>query len=269
MMQKMEKGKYLRLQAQKKASRNFWRGTIRLAIVGLSGFLGFIYLISWISPLSAGQIEIWPTEISIDQIENSGFPEAGHLTVKDAYILFSEADIRVKNRGTEISYLSVPAVSRSLLEKWEAQKKQKKFIDASRFRLFVVFSGEQAARLWPSAELLNEKDRRKQTPVKMDLTGDTEPSKYWSFRPMKSNFPKKNLDWEKVRVLRFERHFHSLGRSIKDFAISVGLLALSVFVLKLHLKRRREPITPGTPDLIITHDDSLSNDDADLDIDID
>jgi len=255
-MQKMEKGKYLRLQAKKKASKNFIRGTIRLVIVGLSGFLGVVYLILWISPLATGKLEIWPTEISIDQIETKGFPEAEYLTVTDAYIGFSEADIQGKNRGTEISYLTVPVVSRSLLEKWNVQKKHKKFIDASRFRLFVVFSGEQVTRLWPNAKfLLDEKDSRKQAPEKMAVTGDTGPSKNWLFKPMGSDFPKKNLDWEKVRFLKYEKHLHGLGRNIKNFVFAAILLALSLFVLKLHFKKRGGPIPDGIPDPIITEVD--------------
>ena len=266
-MQKMEKGKYLLLQDKKKASDNFIRGTMRLAFVGLTGFLGVVYLVLWLNPIATGKLEIRSTETSIEQIETEGFPDAVYLTVKDAYLLFSEADLQVKNRGTEISFLNVPAVSRSLMEKWGNQEKSQNFIDASSFRLFVVFNGEQATRLWPGTELLNEKDRLEQTPVKMALTGDTGPSMYWSFRPMGSNLPKKNLDWKKVRFLRYETHVYGLGQSIKKFISAAGLLAVSLFVLKRHLKKRRAPIPPGTPDPMITNMDPISDDDIDLDID--
>ena len=266
----MEKGKYLRLKAQKEASKNFVRGTIRLAIIGLSGFFGVVYLILWISPLVTGKIEIRPTEISIDQIETNGFPDAEHLTVKDAYPVFSEANIQVKNKGTEISYVTVPVVSRSLFEKWNAQKEHKEPIDASRFRLFAVFNSEQVTHFWPDAKLLaDNKESQKQASAPITITGDTGPAAYWFYKPMKSGFPKKNLDWKKVRCLKLEEHVHSLGRNVKHFIYAGLFLALSLFVISLHLKKRHGPIPDGTPDPLIAQTDLFSDDNAESEFDMD
>lgn len=71
-----------------------------------------------------------------------------------------------------------------------------------------------------------------------------------------------------MRFLQYEKHVYSLGRSIKIFVFTAGLLAVSMFVLNLHLKKRRAPISLGTPDPMITHVDPFSDDDIDPDLDI-
>ena len=266
----MEKGKYFRLKAEKEAAMNFTSGTIRLVIIGLSTFFGIVYFVLFISPIVTGRMEIMPTEISIEQIETKGFPDAEYLTIKDAYPVFSEADIQVKNKGTEINFLIVPVVSSFLLEKWEVEKKHTKPIDASRFRLFVIFNGEQVARLWPNANFFDDEDKnRKQWAEGMVITGDTGPARSWIFRPMESNFPKKNLDWGKVRFLKFQKHAHGLWQTIKHFLYATILLILSLYVLKFHLKKRHAPIPGGVPDPWIAQEVLFPHDNTDSDFDID
>jgi hypothetical protein len=270
-MEEMQKGKYLKLQAKKRAQENFYWGTIRLAFMFILGLVGVFYFMLWISPLVGGQIEVWPTEVSIDQIEAEGFPDAEYLKVSDGWIIFSEANLEVGNKGKEISRLTAPVISQSQREAWEESANRREPIDASRFHLFVDFNGEQVARLWPDAEdLRDKKEGLQKSPVKMTVTGDTGPAKHSFYKPMQAGLPKKGLDWEKVRFLKFERHFHSLGNNIKNFIYAIVLLALSVFVFKRHFKKRRRPIPRGTPDPLAAVVDEASDDDSDdPDIDVD
>jgi hypothetical protein len=72
----------------------------------------------------------------------------------------------------------------------------------------------------------------------MVLKGDTEPAKYMLYKPYDIERRVENFDWEQARWLRFERHFHSVGRTTKNTAIGLVLIAISVAVFRHH---RRVP----------------------------
>ena len=97
------------------------------------------------------------------------------------------------------------------------------------------------------------------------MTGESGPAK-WSLykKPMESQVAKKNINWERVRYLKYEKHTYSLGRSIRHFTYAVILLVLSVFVLMRHMKRHA-PIPDGTPDYLGVYDNQASNDTIDPD----
>ena len=79
-------------------------------------------------------------------------------------------------------------------------------------------------------------------PVSMVLTGETEPAKFALTRPTFSGSKRRNLDWDAVRRLRFERHRNSLGQSLKNLVFAAGLLAASFFIFRHH--RRHPARTP-------------------------
>lgn len=263
----MDKRKYLKLQAEKKLWSNYASGTGRLVFVALSGLLGIVYLVLFVTELVAGKIEIRPAQISINQIEAEGFPQANYLNVQDAYFIFSEAGIKPKNQGTELNYLAVPVVSQSLMEQWKKNSDNKEPIDGAQFRLYVIFTGQQVENLWPDNTMFLTPEAG-WLPVsnQITITGETGPAKWSLFKkPMKSQLPKKNINWEEVRYLKYEKHTYSLARSIRHFTYAAILLVLAVFVLMRHMKRH-DPIPDGTPDYPGVYDNLTSNDSIDPDI---
>lgn len=263
----MDKRKYLKLQAEKKLWSNYASGTGRLVFVALSGLLGIVYLVLFVTELVAGKIEIRPAQISINQIEAEGFPQANYLNVQDAYFIFSEAGIKPKNQGTELNYLAVPVVSQSLMEQWKKNSDNKEPIDGAQFRLYVIFTGQQVENLWPDNTMfLTPEDGWLPVPNQITITGETGPAKWSLFKkPMESQLPKKNINWEEVRYLKYEKHTYSLARSIRHFTYAAILLVLAVFVLMRHMKRH-DPIPDGTPDYPGVYDNLTSNDSIDPDI---
>lgn len=251
-------------------------GTTRLAAALVAGFIALAYLAVWIVPLVTGGIEISATELSIDRIEAEGFPHAAYLRVTGGYLVFTEGDPDVWNRPGneevseapgELLSLTVPVVSKSQWNAWQASLRQGDPIDASRLRLAVRFRGEQVARHWPElkrqAEAGEELDL---PPAQMTVTGETEPMKFLLSDPLQSRPQKGTLDLQQMRGLRFEKHHHSLGNAAKGLAIGLGLLALSIAILRYH---RRHPTPPPGATLNVETLEPLIGPGAAADVDLD
>ena len=216
-------------------------GTTRLAVAFGAGLIGLLYLLMAFNALVMGMIEVWPTELNIDTAESEGFPEPWYLEVTDGYIVFSVAEVHLKNEDSnppELFRLTVPVLSASLLEQWQASIEQSEPPDASQLRLLASFNAEQVAELWPEVLDRIESGQPLDIPsVQMTLTGDTELAKHMVYTPYDIKDGTENLDWEQMRWLRFERHFHSLGGFLKNLVIGVVLLAVAVLMFKYHWRR--------------------------------
>lgn len=204
----------------------------RLAIGFCAGLMGVFYLTLALVPLLTGTIELKPTSLSIDAVESEGFPEANYLIVTDGYIVFADADVRLEDDDATppvIARLTVPVISESLLAEWQADTDHGELPDASRCRLLASFEGEQVAQRWPElAEQIANGDFEELPPVAMTLTGDTVPVDQIVFTPWGLYKQVSHFDQEQARWLRFERHFNSLERAVKNLAIGIGLLLLSL-----------------------------------------
>jgi hypothetical protein len=216
-------------------------GTTRLAVAFGAGLIALLHLALAINPLVMGMIEVWPTSLSIDTAESEGFPEPWYLEVTDGYIVFAKAEVHLKNEDSdppELFRLTVPVVSASRLEQWQASIEQGEPPDASQLRLLASFNAEQVAELWPDVVARIESSQPLDLPpVQMTLKGDTELAKHMVFKPYDIKDGTENLDWEQMRWLRFERHFHSPGRFLKNLVIGVVLLAVAFAAFKYHRSR--------------------------------
>ncbi len=247
-------------------------GTTRLMTAFVAGFIALAYLAVWVVPLVKGRIEITATEVSIERIEAEGFPDASYLKVTGGYLIFAEADADVwdlddndeasKTRG-ELHDLTVPIVSKSQLDEWQAHLQRNEPIDASRLRLAVYFRGEQVARLWPKLKQQAEAGKDLDLPpIQMTVTGETEPMKFLLSDPLQSRPRKGSLDLEQMRGLRFDKHHNSLGNLAKGLVIGLGLLTFSIAVLRYH---RKHPTRPPKPTLNVEAVEYLAGPGIDVD----
>lgn len=234
----MEKGKYLKLQNTKQAKGHYVKGTFHWLFICITGFLGIVYFTIWIIPVINRQITLNPTTISIEQIETHGFPKKDYLTITDGHFVFSEAGIVERNRNADTSYLAVPIVSRTLQKKWQQSIQNHQPIDASSFRLFVIFTGKQTQQFWPeNASLQDMQDSWQHKSKTIAITGETGKSRDAVIRkPMDSPVAKKNLNWDDVYYLKLNKHTYSLKRSVKHFSYAFILLSLSILTLRYHLR---------------------------------
>ena len=251
-------------------------GTTRLAVAFVAGFIALAYLAVWVTPLVKGRIEVSATEVSIDRIEAEGFPDAAYLKVTGGYLVFAEGDAEVagiRDKGEaskaqgELHHLTVPVVSGPQWEEWQQNLQRDEPIYASRLRLAVRFRGEHVARLWPE---LKERAESGETldsePIQMDVVGETEPMRFLLSEPLQSHPQNSSLDVGQMRGLRFEKHHNSLGNLLKGLAIGLGLLTLSIVIIRYH---RRHPTAPPRPTLNVEALEDLAGSDADADVDID
>ncbi len=253
-------------------------GTTRLMMAFAAGFVALAYLAVWGVPLVNGRIEISATEVSIDRIEAEGFPDASYLKVTNGYLVFAEGDANVsgldnvsgleKGDGESESQgklrnLTVPVISKSQWDRWQAQRRRGEPIDASRLRLAAYFRGEQVARLWPKRKEQAEtgKDLDPE-PVRMTLAGETEPMKFLLTSPLQSRPQKHSLDLGRMRGLRFEKHHHSLGNLVKGLLVGLGFLAVSIGIFAYH---RKHPTRPPRATLNVETLEDLIGPDVDLD----
>jgi hypothetical protein len=149
-----------------------------------------------------------------------------------------------------------------VLEKWRTNEEQDEKLDASQFRLLASFDAEQVGRLWPELKAcVKDEQPVDKAPVQMTLTGDTEPGEHILHKPHQFEQQTIGLDWEQLRLMRFERHFHSLGRLLKDILVGIVLLTIAIIVFKIH---RRLPDDVATD----VFDWSAIPEDLDIDIDL-
>lgn len=216
-------------------------GTMRLMVSFGAGLIGILYLVLPINSLVTGKVEIRPTSLSIDEAESEGFPERWYLEVTNGYVVFSEGDIQWEDEHAEereLRRLTVPVVSERLLQDWKASSEQDGLLDASQFRVLASFNREQVARLWPGVlDLLQNGQPLDVAPAKLALTGDSEPAKFMVYKPYDFKQHTKNFDWEKVRWLRFERHFYSPARIVKNLLIGSVLVCIGIVVFRYHRRR--------------------------------
>ncbi len=237
-------------------------GTARLMVAFLVGLIALAYLAVWVVPLVNGQIEISATEVTIDRIEAGGFPDASYLKVTGGYLVFAEGDANVSTSG-KLRNLTVPVLSKSQWDAWQAQRGRDEPIDASRLRLAVYFRGEQVAQLWPKLKEQAEAGKDLDLPpIQMALTGETEPMKFLLTSPMRSRPKKDTLDLKQMRGLRFEKHHHSLGNLVKGLGIGLGLLMLSIGIIIYH---RKHPTRGPRATLNVEMIEDLIGPDIDLD----
>jgi hypothetical protein len=236
-------------------------GTIRLAVGVLSGLAGLLYSIVFFVPLFTGEIEVSPTEVSVDLLESEETPDACWLKVTDGYVVFSEAEATVHGNRSDgsgkIGFLSVPVMSKSLWETWKAGVEDDKPIDLSTLRLVLVLGGDQVQQLWPEVErqIISEK-KIKPTVEQVTLIGETIPKGSFYPKPFSDNRPQsaENLNWDEIVFLRFEKDHCSLASRLKDLAIGIGLVLLSVAVITYD---RRHPTRPPKPTLNVEVLESL------------
>ena len=90
----------------------------------------------------------------------------------------------------------------------------------------------------------------------MTLIGETIPKGSFYPKPFSDSRPPlaKNLNWDEIVFLRFEKDHCSLVSRLKDLAIGIGLVLLSVAVLTYH---RRHPTQPPKPTLNVECLESL------------
>ncbi len=236
-------------------------GTIRLAVGFLSGLVGILYSIVFFVPLFKGEIEVSPTTVSIDQLESEETPDACWLKVTDGYLVFSEAEATVHGNRSDgsgkIGFLSVPVMSKSLWEKWKAGVEDGKPVDLSTLRLVLVLGGYQVQQLWPEIErqIITEEEITP-TAEQMTLIGEAIPKGSFYPKPFSDNRPQsaENLNWDEIVFLRFEKDHCSLVSRLKDLAIGIGLVLLSVAVFTYN---RRHPVRPPKPTLNVEVLESL------------
>ncbi|MCF6285146.1 MAG: hypothetical protein L3K26_08145 [Candidatus Hydrogenedentes bacterium] len=203
-------------------------GCLRLPVALGSIFFGFSYLVVAVVFLFSGRIENRPTTLSVESAEKDGFPERAYLRVTGGYVVLSEAEIALKFDKSELLYITAPVVSESLWEAWKVSTEKGETLDAGPVRLFVAFDTKQAALLWPEAKKRALAGDPLGLPtVKMDVVGETQRAEDTVFKPNDFKGPTTNLDWEPVRVLKFKRHFNSLGTVAKNFGIALGLFVLA------------------------------------------
>jgi len=216
-------------------------GTTRLAVAFGAGLIGLLYLLMAGNALVMGQIEVWPTELSIDTAESEGFPEPWYLEVTDGYVVFSVAEIHLEDDDAEqpeLFRLTLPVVSASLLEKWQASIDQGEPPDAAPLRLLASFDAEQVSELWPEViDRIESGHPLDIPPAQIALTGDTIVAKHMVYRPYDIKEATENFDWDLMRWLRFERHFHSVGWFVKNLAVALVLLAVAVLMFRYHWSR--------------------------------
>ncbi len=256
------------MQERRRAQKNFRAGTIRLLIFFVSGFIGIAYSVTWLTDIISGKIEISPTTVSIETLESDGFPQAAYLTVENGCLIFPEANIATRNKDTAASYLAVPVVSKTLQKTWQESVASGKPLDASRFRLFAVFTGEQARKIWPQGHPEpGEAGEWQQSCTPLNLTGETGKSSNAPIsEPMDSHIRKTALNWNTVRYLRVNRHWYSLGHSIKYFCYAFILLSISWFTARFHIKNRYKAPTKTQLDPLVSQGDWFTDDnDSDTD----
>lgn len=211
---------------------------IRLAIGIGAGMMGILYMTVALVPLLTGTIELNPTSLSIDSAESEGFPEVDYLEVTGGYMVFADADVRLEDDDAKppvLSRLTVAVVSESLLAQWQADTEHDELPYAAQCRLLVSFEADQVAQRWP--ELLDQitnGDFEALPPVKMTLTGETIPADLMVFKPIGFESQVGKFNWEQARWLRFERHFNSAGRAVKNIAIGIAWLLLSLTAFKIN-----------------------------------
>jgi len=199
----------------------------------------FIFLAILLATLD--NFETSATEISIEQIEESGFPDAKYLTINNAYVVFSEAHINRKSDSSEINDIYVPVVSLALLEKWQTSINQNKQTYASVSRLFVKFKEEQIAHLEGNEHPYKNFDTvRKSQAIKMIITGDTRPLQgvflSEQYAVSKVN---KHLNWNEAGVLQYQVQFNNLERVIKYFVYFSSLLTLTIYLFIKYRKLKQ------------------------------
>lgn len=208
------------------------RAWMRLVFAFGVGLFGVFYLVVAISTLVTGQIEAWPTSVTIETVEEQGFPSASYVEVTGGNLVFAEADARMQSQGDgppALKRLIVPVVSLSLLRAWARDAERGEPLDASRFRLFASFEAEQVERLWP--DLLEQHGTevlRDLPPVVMTLAGDIERGEFMFYKPHDFRGRTTGFEWEQVRNLRHGRHFHTPWRFVKNLLIGLLLLGLAV-----------------------------------------
>ena len=216
-------------------------GTIRLAFAFGAVLLGVLYLALAVGPLATGAIEWRPTSLSIDTAQSEGFPESWYLEVTDGWIVLSLADLKLKGgdgEKPELWRLTVPVVNESLWAQWQTSIEQGDKLDASGCLLLASFQAEQVMRLWPEVvERVANGQPLDLPPVKMTLVGDTELVEHMVFRPYDFIDRTADFDPKKARWLRFERHFDSPGRCVKNLAIGIGLLLVGLAAFRYHFSR--------------------------------
>ena len=196
-------------------------GSMRLAAVFGFGLVGVFYLIVALTPLINGTLELKPTGLDIDTIESEGFPEAEYLEILDGHIVFDQASLHFRGLDdSEFARLTAPVVSESLLSAWQESADQGAPPDATRCRLLVSFEADQVAELWPELdENVREGKPLDLPPLQMVLTGETIPAKHMVIKPYDFVERTTGFDWDQARWLRYERHFNSAGRFVKNLLI--------------------------------------------------
>ncbi len=250
------------MQGMRRARKDFRAGTIRLLIIFISGFIGMAFLVIWLTEIVSGKIELSPTTVSIETIEADGFPRAAYLNVEDVCPIFPEASIANRNKDTASSYLAVPMVSHTLQKIWLESVATGKPLDASRFRLFAVFTGEQAQKMWPQGHPEpGEPGEWQQSCESISITGETGKSTYaFISKPMDSHIIKTGLNWSTVRYLKVNKHWYSLWHSINYFCYAFVLLSISGLTARFHIRNpcKAQPKTQLDP--LVSHDEWFSDD---------
>lgn len=252
-------------------------GTTRLAVGFGAGFIGILYLTVALTPLASGKITIWPAPWSLDSPGPAEFPESQYLEATDGYVVFQQSHVhmeKAKDSPPTLKRLTTPIIGSALLKKWQADTANDELPDATKLRLLASFEPEQVARLWPEViERVSSGQPLDLPPVQMTLTGETVLGKHIVFKPYDIQEQTVSMDWDSVRLLKFEDHFNSPGRFLKNLLIGLALLLLSLQIFGFHRRRpdaaaRKSFDWSSIPRIQESAEQNKADEDTDVDIDV-
>lgn len=237
---------------------------IQIACGVVMGIIGLFYLEISALALILGKVEIQATPVSIESIEQDGYPDSWYLNITDGYILFSISDVVLEDDGGTLKRMMSPVVSESQWNKLKGQWESGTAIDGTNVALLVSFTGEQVGRLWPDVkEQAEAGDGITVTPIKMNLIGDTEEATSMVHLPFDLQSSMDNFELEQAREMRFERHFNNPLSVIKNGIIAVLLLVFAYVILTNFGEKSKKQ----TSDLagVVGTIEMLKDDDSDTD----
>jgi hypothetical protein len=206
--------------------------SLRLLVGIFSAFFGVLFLVVVAVILFTGRLELRPTSLTIESAEDEGFPDAEFIRVIGGHIVFSEAEIDLSFNEDELLYVTAPVVSDSLRKEWQATGADGERLDASRLRLMVTFDGERFRKLWPEeASRILGGEPHELTTVQMDVQGESELSKFMTFKPSDFDSRTDGFDWEQARAVTHGRHFNGPGTIVKYVVYAAGLFVFALVVI--------------------------------------
>jgi hypothetical protein len=200
-------------------------------MIGLGfGFLGIIFLVIAVLPIFKGYSESEPTEISVETVENEGFPDQKYLLITGANVVFSRAQIALVEDKTEFDFISAPAISGSLWSAWKESQGSGEALNAESVRLLVRFERDDLVDLWAQTKEQGDQSHDLFT-LRMDVVGWSRPMQETWVNRGQFSYLNDTIDWDQLRVLDFQRSDPRYWDFAKRMALAVGFAAISILLL--------------------------------------